>query len=158
MTRYLTLLTTLLLSTNLAKAQANPDEHSSLIDSIQQVGVRVLVDTPPCNQGIYGAYFNDGSRLVLCRKGDFEERMDTLRHEAWHLIQDLKDCSLSDLYPVVPVFDRSMVPQEEREKIREFYPEERLDAEAEAFFVARIMSARQIQEVLVSEMKYCGIG
>tara|TARA_E500000178_G_C16656531_1_gene588726 strand:- start:53 stop:604 length:552 start_codon:yes stop_codon:yes gene_type:complete len=86
------------------------DEHKYLIKSLQNVGVQVKFNTSLCNPEFMGAYYNDnkGNSIVLvCQdKSKFknglefdvynENDLDTLRHEAHHVVQDCVNGKLGD--------------------------------------------------------------
>lgn len=50
-------------------------------------GVAVLRQHPRCTEaGLYGLYVRGRRSVVVCERGD---RLNTLRHEGWHLVQSL---------------------------------------------------------------------
>ena len=143
------------LSTQPIKAQSFDSQHSSLLSNIQRIGVDVSINHPYCNSGVFGAYFTDGSSLIICSKGDTAEQQDTIRHESWHLIQDLQDCSLQDTTPLKPIFPISAIPPSIRAGIANHYPPSVLDVEAEAFFVASTLPPSVISDFLFYLISTC---
>ena len=138
-----------------ALATETPDpelkEHLFLVDVIEQLGVKVNFGGPVCRSkpGLYGDYLVNGSAMNLCEVGDREERRDTLRHEAFHLYQDIRDCSLSDLTPLKPAFgsfgpSRAFVAQAAKH-----YDKEHVAYEAEAAWAAHTFDATAIANLII---------
>lgn len=80
-----------------ALADNSFDAHVSLADAIAEVGVDVYINPPEvCEEGIAGMYISGADALVVCQDNATGEEqvdwtandLDTLRHEAQHLIQD----------------------------------------------------------------------
>lgn len=81
------------------------DDHKNLYNTIQSLGIRITINDPRhCSSGIDGAY-NSGQRLlVVCQDNAVSRRevdwtandLDTLRHEAHHIVQDCTLGSLGD--------------------------------------------------------------
>lgn len=132
-------------------AQGNAvDDHRQLIRTIEASGVEIQIDSSICNQfPMYGAYFHKNRIMVLCSRGDQAERLDTLRHETWHLIQDAKDCDLSD-HDMKTLIKPSEIPEEAKDRIRRLrlYPESDVALEAEATAAADELSASELTSIL----------
>ena len=156
MLKFIPLALVSILSTQPVLAQSSPNDHLQLLRTVNRVGVSVQIDAPICAKEIYGAYFQDGSALVLCSKGDQAERLDTIRHEAWHMLQDFKDCNLPD-YGLNLILPSAMVPEEVVEAVKQHYPAEAVSFEAEAFFAAAVFDAQEINELIVRQASECGI-
>ena len=112
-----TLLTALTLTTLATPvlAQSNMSEHQQLWTAVESVGVNIVVNEaeichPKFNGGkrFFGWYHGPSKMLVICQEvalGDdrfngeqrewSEEDLDTLRHEAHHLVQDCRDNELN---------------------------------------------------------------
>lgn len=109
MKRFLSILAaTATLSVLPAKAGPNDLEaHSRLWSAIQSVGVTTLLNTPQyCNRNILGVYDSRRTALIVCQTGTngykpvawSAEDLDTLRHEAHHLVQDCAAGRMGDTY------------------------------------------------------------
>ena len=73
--------------------------HEALVQTIRDTGVEVYLNTPPqvCGDNIDGAYISGVDALVICQDNGTvggpqvawtDNDLDTLRHEAQHLVQD----------------------------------------------------------------------
>ena len=74
--------------------------HVELARTIEQTGIDFQLNPPECgdNPNTYGWYYSAGKQLVVCQVnaktynwGEYpwtSEDLDTLRHEAHHLVQD----------------------------------------------------------------------
>lgn len=133
-------------------------QHVNLLGLIEALGVEIVFDGYGCNRGWHGAYKTDGTELVLCNRGDMtdEQRMDTIRHEAWHVLQDIGDCSLTDVSYPLPVLNPAYVHPEMREFAAKHYDVSLQPTEAEAFWMAEILDANQINALLYQKAKACG--
>jgi len=92
------------------------DGHEELWDTLQQVGITIVVNnTPHCREGtISGAYLPMDRTLIVCQdnRGPFTTKqiawtrndLDTLRHEAHHVVQDCLEGGMGDGY-ARPMFD-----------------------------------------------------
>lgn len=136
---------TLLTACGPTPAVASIADHVVLAAAIREAGVSIELNPRLCQQfPIYGAYQHKQARMVLCYKGSTEDRLDTLRHEAWHLVQDLQDCDLLDdgLKPY------GQVPKAAIDHFRRVsagrYKEKDLAIEAEAHAAAETLSAKDI--------------
>lgn len=133
------------------------EDHNLLLKVINAVGVPVTSTHPICNQDIYGAYFTNGSALVICPRGDQDERFDTIRHEAWHMYQDMRDCSLTDTNTIEPVFQSGLMPPLLVEQISQVYPAGAVTTESEAFWVAQVFDAYSIAKLVFLQAQKCGL-
>ena len=147
------------------------NDHVRLYDTIHAYGVRVVInDYDECSKGIDGSYWSRERVLHVCqdnaRPGEREidwtaNDLDTLRHEAHHMIQDCALGSLGDrqLIPLFGSEDNVM------EFVRATLGEERARAymnnpayqgrphvhlkEMEAFAAAYAIPAHQIADKMV---------
>ena len=101
----LLLLSTLALSTPVNAAEMLPQDHASLYNTIQEVGGYIYTNPAPvCAKdgrpaGMYTWNDNQDTAIVVCQDYATSEAevawtandLDTLRHEAWHMIQDCRD-------------------------------------------------------------------
>ena len=133
-------------------------EHLFLVDVIEQLGVKVNFGGAECRSkpGLYGEYYVNGSVMNLCEVGGREERLDTFRHEAWHLYQDLRDCNLSDITALKPAFgsfgpSRAFVAQAAKH-----YDKEHVAYEAEAAWAAHTFDATAIANLIIQRGRECG--
>jgi hypothetical protein len=90
------------------------EEHKDLWNAIGEVGVTAFVNHPVCwDRDVDGFYSSRNGILIICqdnktKPGKVEpwtdNDLDTLRHEAVHLIQDCKDGRRSDnsLVHIIP--------------------------------------------------------
>ena len=147
---------TLLTACGPTPAVASIADHVILVGTIRQAGVSIELNSDVCQQfPIYGAYFHKQARLVLCSKGSTEEKLDTLRHEAWHLVQDLQDCDLLDdgLKPY------GQIPKEAIDHFRRIsggnYEEKDLATEVEAYAAAETLSAKDITSYIRTLIASC---
>ena len=88
-----------------AKA-VNFGNHSELIESIRSTNTEFLVNPKECNEYDFMGWYNGESKtIVICQENRkekideavnwTEEDLDTIRHEAQHLIQDCMDGELN---------------------------------------------------------------
>ena len=79
--------------------QSNFEDHVRLAQAAEATGVRVAVNVDRCDtRDAYGWYWAAANELVICQENKIkgsnkvvrwtEEDLDTLRHEAHHLVQD----------------------------------------------------------------------
>ena len=135
------------------------DDHIKIIAVLDGLGIQLSSnDQFVCKEkGWKGGYNTDGSILVVCTEGaSQEDRFNTLRHEAWHVYQDLRDCSLADTGRVVPVFLQGVVPDDLKEWTAERYPVSLVPSEAEAFWAADVFEPEVIAKLLFFQAKSCG--
>ena len=84
------------------------DEHKKLYDTIHSYGVRVVINDPKyCLNDVDGMYVSRSRILSVCQDNvDYTNQevdwtandLDTLRHEAHHMIQDCVKGGLGDGY------------------------------------------------------------
>ena len=75
--------------------------HRALIDSLESEGVTVLIShrgAPGTCSEAYGSYRSKGRRIKICLEGGkFDaDSLDTIRHEAIHVIQDCRAFRMGD--------------------------------------------------------------
>ncbi len=171
------LLLSALLLAGPAQARSLPDDHDQLLTTMNSNGVRVYVNYPPvvCTQGtIDGMYtvLDDIPRLVVCQDNydlgdDFsvvewtENDLDTIRHEAFHAIQDcMMGTNNDNVLDTVFVSTAEVVMHLGVERAQRIYvtyaqrgaDEKTIKLELEAFYAASYMSAGEIEQTY---KKYC---
>lgn len=87
----------------LAEASTFQD-HVRLAQAVQATGVQVKINPKQCSkERSFGWYWAHGRELVVCQENGWgggpevawtSEDLDTLRHEAHHVVQDCRDGSL----------------------------------------------------------------
>ena len=153
-------------------------EHQELWGALNDVGITTYVNHEYCYDGADGAdgfYVSSHSVLVVCQDNATDTTevqwtandLDTLRHEAHHVIQDCKVGSMGD-GRLGPVFDNeneywdfvlsSGYTEEELQGIASNYRsnganDDVIITELEAFAVARSVSA---ENIAVAVLDYCG--
>ena len=135
------------------------EEHLKIIAVLDGLGIELSADDEyVCNIKKWkGGYNTNGSQLVVCNNtGTPEQRLETLRHEAWHVYQDLRDCSLQDTTRVPPVFLAGVVPEDIKEWAAESYAPNQVASEAEAFWASDMFDADTIAKLLFIQAKTCG--
>jgi hypothetical protein len=138
--------------------QRDKDIHIDLIELVAAIGVDIQYEGLPCQLDWHGAYKLDGSELVLCANKDVSqaEKLDTIRHEAWHVYQDLKDCKLSDVTSLQPVFSTGVVEPDYIAVASKQYLPNQVVTEAEAAWAASTFDAEQINILMFNKAKSCG--
>lgn len=133
-------------------------DHENLLSLVEAVGVPVKFTGWPCDKGWHGGYNFDGSAFIICanKQVDLAEKLDTIRHEAWHLYQDLRDCSIRDKAVLQPVFTAGVVSPNFISVAAKHYPNSHVTTEAEAAWAANTFSAEQINILMFSKAKSCG--
>tara|TARA_R110001592_G_scaffold304292_3_gene576757 strand:- start:29 stop:595 length:567 start_codon:yes stop_codon:yes gene_type:complete len=148
--------------------------HFELLKTVQDHGVKVLINDPYCGkkEGIMGFYQGTLRVLVICQEngvpggpmvGWTKEDLDTLRHESQHFIQDCvvgtnHDHKLAPLYNSPTELALEELGAENTRRIMEAYRKEgatdlTLLLEYEAFAVASMnIPAEQAQDIKT----YCG--
>ena len=87
--------------------------HAQLISAVESTGVDFLLNPQECNSiPAYGWYSGTKNHLVVCQENRDRsssaavewtaEDLDTLRHEAQHLLQDCRDGSLD--HRLLPIY------------------------------------------------------
>lgn len=131
------------------------DQHIELARTIELTGTDFQLNPPRCNQegNTYGWYNGMEGQLVVCQQNvkhhNFnevawtEEDLDTLRHEAHHLVQDCMDDRLdgrlTNVYEDVPGLVKAILGYEKVARILDVYsdlPDHHQVMELEAFAVA----------------------
>ena len=90
-----------------APVQANEiEEHQRLWDTLEMVGVKVVINHPEdCNGRIDGVYDSIRGYITICQDqgteafkmvGWTDNDLDTLRHEAQHVVQDCMNNVIGD--------------------------------------------------------------
>ena len=144
------------------------EEHTQLARAVASTGVKVLINPPICQQrDAFGWYHAQMSMLVVCQqnaKGTkmvtwTQEDLDTLRHEAHHVVQDCMDNALdgelTSVYESPEQLVRAVLSDEQVLSIMESYDnasKERQIHELEAFSVATMNNPlEQVADI----QKYC---
>ena len=161
---------------NINKPGNTLEDHHKLWQTIQQVGVRTRInDRELCIPDANGVYYSQFRLLVICQdnrqRADVEVQwtendLDTLRHEAHHIVQDcnagrLGDSMLSELFADPEKYNRfvlSSLGRERAEAIANQYSKDGLNQkgvfiEVEAFAAAAGVDARSIGNKIV---EFCG--
>lgn len=95
----------ILFSPSIAIAGNSFDDHIGLFNTLKEVGVTPLINSAHCKDGSSGLYHTTAQLLVICQdnsevNGDqvkwTANDLDTLRHEAHHVVQDCNDGILGD--------------------------------------------------------------
>jgi len=150
------------------------DAHAVLVEAIERQGVDFVVNHPFCQErpSVNGFYSSEARVLVVCNDRYTEENtdpqwtandLDTLRHEAQHLIQDCMIGGLADsrLHPVYkdPIgLAYGILGSDRMQGINTLYRQNGADNETillewEAFAVAEMnVPLEQSQDIA----RYCG--
>ena len=161
-----------------ALADNNFQDHAHLVDAIQSVGVRYYVNPDQCykgrTKGADGFYVSQAGVLVVCQDNATgneqvqwtDNDLDTLRHEAIHLIQDCKDGrGDNSLQPIIEtklkrtamameVLGHKLVRRIVIDYAKKGASSEIIFLELEAFTFARAVGALTISEAVISA---CGV-
>ena len=79
-------------------------EHERLYQTLQSIGIDVQINPVGCKRGMMGYYRPYTKVVAICQEngkpGGYQvtwtpEDLDTLRHEAHHVVQDCRDNSLN---------------------------------------------------------------
>ena len=151
-----------------AMTQEERNQHTDLVDAVNEVNVSISVNEKEhcfsLTDRFFG-FYNPSKRLIaICQEeatdwdGEAirfsEEDLDTLRHEAHHLVQDCRDGTIDGR--MVPFFTGESresflanYPKREQERVRATYGEsgaspELITLEIEAFAVADSVPASSI--------------
>lgn len=151
------------------------EQHRYLAQTIRSLGVPVSINTKiHCLPGESGNYFTAGF-MVICQDNRRENGvevewtandLDTLRHEAQHLIQDcasggIGDRKMSLMFnnkeELIEFLSKSGYTQQQLQQIASHYQKQGIDGydllmELEAFAVARSIPANLIADKL---KEYC---
>ena len=90
-----------------ASASIEELQHKRLLNVVESLGVQVVINDGYCEKlnMLNGFYFNKKKQLYICQDNRLidgkivewtENDFDTIRHEAFHLIQDCIDGKLGD--------------------------------------------------------------
>lgn len=172
-----------ILSLALAMFSATPvmatgtfDEHKNLYNAIRSVGVTIKInDRKRCQDGRDGSYHSLERILVICqdtarlgqRETDWTDNdLDTLRHEAHHLIQDCAYTGIGDaqLAPYftdrqdLSTFVQDSLGVEEANRLMNLETYRNSSdrtkwIEMEAFATAKVISPSMIAEAVLKECK-----
>ena len=151
-----------------AEARGTYAEHTQLGNAVRSTGVRLKFNPMECNQkDAMGWYWSYGNEMVICQENRSrystaevqwtEEDLDTLRHEAQHLVQDCMDGSkngrLGAVYSDPIALAKNTLSQRHIDKIVESYrndgaSEHIVIMELEAFSVAAMNDpAEQVSDI-----------
>ena len=115
-----------------------------LLNHIEDIGGRVYIDSQYCqDNSVYGMQV--GAQIHICAQAhgtDTDELRDTIRHEAWHLVQ------MCNEGPLVPGPVRAIAEAYKRGWTGEGYAPDDYHMEAEAHNAAAIFSAEDIKEAV----------
>jgi hypothetical protein len=163
------------LFSNSAKSNTIAEQHRYLARTIVSLGIPVTLNTQHhCPSGESGSYFSAGF-MVICQDHSTgngkevqwtENDLDTLRHEAHHLLQDCAAGSIGDRKmslmfntkeELLGFLNNSGYTQEQLQRIVNHYQKQGVDGydllmELEAFAVARSIPANMIADKL---KEYC---
>jgi len=163
--------TTSIIAAPAAEARGTFDEHRQLGNAVKSTGVSLQYNPISCGEKIdaMGWYWSTRSELVICQENHqasdgywnevqwTEEDLDTLRHEAQHLIQDCMDGSrngrLGAVYTDPVALAKGILSQQAAQQIIESYAndgasEHVIIMELEAFSVATMNNpAEQIRDI-----------
>lgn len=151
------------------------EEHRLLWNTLESAGVRIIVNDHDACNGNYGGgmYISALRTLHICQENGLlpnvqvdytHEDLDTLRHEAQHVVQDcidgLGDNSLVNLFDedeLIEFLGNSTLTAEQMKGIIAAYKENGASdkviiLELEAFAVANDISAKRISSAITS---YC---
>ena len=151
----------------MADERFSPEAHMRLLETVESLGVDVHIDHKSICQGTHGAYGSRQGIFVVCRASSKETRgewtpndLDTIRHEAQHVLQDciangLGDGEFRTMFEgeMLDRFVRETIGYEQAERIVEIYrgngtPEDQLMTEVEAFAIAAVIPPGMIEEKL----------
>jgi hypothetical protein len=132
-------------------------DHGILLSIIESLGIPVNFDGKLCKERPtwYGGYEVHGKDFALCSRGDKADRLDTVRHESWHVYQDLKDCNIKDSV-MTAAFSNGPTPRMYKEFAAKHYEPAHIQIEAEAFWAADTFDALTIANLLVQKGEECG--
>ena len=148
--------TTSIIAAPAAEARGTYAEHTQLGNAVKSTGVVLKFNPMECNQkDAMGWYWSYGNEMVICQENRSrystaevqwtEEDLDTLRHEAQHLVQDCMNGELDGVLGAVyqePVsLGKQVLGEEGVQRVLEVYSEasDHIKVmEIEAFSVARM--------------------
>ena len=143
-------------SITVAPALAKVDPGTAdMLDTIDN-HVLVQYNTKECDGSFYGYYDRKNNKMLLCFEGEPDaEDHDTVRHETWHVIQHCLTPANSMLEPVFDTpekFHEHVLPYistAELVEIMQAYPKRSHEVEIEAFVMANILTAEQVEDAFV---------
>ena len=153
-------------------------DHIELLNTLEEMGVNVQINNPTiCGRqesNVAGLWMGSKQLFVICqqaiRNSKFpvydgriqqasDDDLDTIRHEAHHVIQDCMDGDMDG--SLVEYLDEEnkeefykLYPEWKQNYIRVQYADETpqiIQLEVEAWAVADLISAEHIEEVLIRE-------
>jgi hypothetical protein len=140
--------------------QEDPElfDHEVLVTLIEKLGTPVHFGHAQCkaNPQLYGRYMIDGSALIACPLGDRDERLGTVRHEAWHFYQDLVDCNIKDTVGLKTSLAKGVVPPLGDNSWAKYYSQEQMQSETEARWVELNYNAYTITTMIAAKAQACG--
>ena len=147
------------------------EDHRNIIRSLERVGVQVQINPPHCELGFDGVYNSYYQTVNICqdhKDSDYvmvpwtDNDLDTLRHEAHHVVQDCLaekrgDDKLTTLFEGKEYvsFVINGLPSEVIERIEEEYKKNGasshvIEVEREAFAVAFNVEASSIAKAIIN--------
>ena len=138
-----------------SQAKIDPGTEDLLIGL--QKYTRVEVDSSKCDDDPHmeGSYHTVDKVVTLCTRGSVDASdHDTVRHEAWHVLQS---CLSPNLPRLSPLFSEekefnenvlSLLSKYHYDRLANTYPASHLNVEVEAFVMARGLTASQIEQSL----------
>ena len=158
-----------------ALATGTVDDHVVLRNTLENIGVRVVLNSPTmCDDETAGAYASYQRVVFVCQEnakvmyhdgGWTDYDLDTLRHEAHHVIQDCLDGGIGDntfanLFDDEQDFEefvRSALTDDQIDWVVKTYSSEGSDVilnELEAFAAAAAVKPSTIAEALSNSCKF----
>lgn len=159
-----------------AMTQEERNQHTELVDAVTEVNINLSVNEKKhcfsLTDRFFGFYSPSDRLIAICQEeaedwnGEVirfsEEDLDTLRHEAHHLVQDCLDGEIDggmSLFFSGEERDSflSLYPKSDQERVRRTYgesgaSEQLIDLEIEAFAVAETVGAQSIANAV---RKFC---
>jgi len=157
----------------MADERLDPNAHMQLLNTVQSLGITVHVDHKVYCRGNHGAYGSVSQLFIVCRGSEktrvvewSENDLDTIRHEAHHVLQDCLNGKLGD-----GEFSNAFTPEQLRTFVQNTIgfdvasdivntyrknnvSEEMLLSEVEAFAVASAISPLLIEDKI---KKFCQV-
>lgn len=125
-----------------------------LIDVMDAIGVSTVYDSKLCKDvDAYGMYDRKNLVVHVCNKGDDAEQLNTFKHEAWHVVQDYKDCEVGNFIGG-PLMARTQI-EKRYWSLVSVYPSDVHHIEADAYRAADKLSTRQIADLLLLKIRAC---
>ena len=131
-----------------------------LINTVEQLGFKVHINSKLCNRGFAGLFIPSEQTIHLCKgKGiATADEHDTVRHEVFHVIQYCgTPKGAGRLHPYskdkesfIDLINVSLT-KSQITHVLDAYPSRHEAVELEAFAAAQVLSASEIQDILVQE-------